>query len=163
MKTFGQRLRQARNAAGLTQDDLAAVCKNKEGDGLTRSAVSNWEKDKDKPSFDNLVATIRRLGKHGDANYLLGFSDDQGNIVDRTAIDEAHLTDCIQLVEETLPPKRFPILAEKRAFLIRTLYERIPATGPLPRAEIVKLAGPSARIRTGMGKRHGKRIKRGAA
>lgn len=36
-KTVGQRIRQARSAAGMTQDELASRS------GVTRSAVSQWE------------------------------------------------------------------------------------------------------------------------
>ncbi len=68
--TFGSRFRKAREDAGLSQEDIAAVCRNRKGEELTRAAVSYWEKDKERPSFENLVAAAKRLNVSID--YLVG-------------------------------------------------------------------------------------------
>lgn len=73
-ETFGSRLRRARETAKLSQDQLAAACKNRGGEGVTRSAVSYWESDKEKPSFDNLVAIAQKLNVSID--YLVGLVPD---------------------------------------------------------------------------------------
>ena len=52
MSSFGDRLRAARSAAGLTQDQLGFEV------GVTNSAVSNWENGRDVPSF-SLLPKIR--------------------------------------------------------------------------------------------------------
>lgn len=72
MATFGVRLRKAREQAGLSQDELASVCKNRKGEGVSRTAVSYWESDTDKPSFENLVAIAHKLKVSID--YLVGFA-----------------------------------------------------------------------------------------
>jgi transcriptional regulator with XRE-family HTH domain len=48
MNTFGDRFRAARNALGLTQDELAERLE------LTKSAISAWENNREAPSFDKL-------------------------------------------------------------------------------------------------------------
>lgn len=59
--TLGEKLTQARKAAGLTQADVAAKL------NVSRQAVSRWESGQSKPSTENLLA----LGK------LYGISLDQ--------------------------------------------------------------------------------------
>lgn len=53
---FGDRLRAARDAAGLTQDALAQQL------GLTRAQVSRMEMGNRGPSFDSLIAIRQLLG-----------------------------------------------------------------------------------------------------
>jgi SOS-response transcriptional repressor LexA len=48
MGTIGQRIRQSRKEAGLTQEALAGKC------GVSRAAVAQWEGDVTKPSLDHL-------------------------------------------------------------------------------------------------------------
>jgi len=48
MNTFGDRLRSARSSRGLTQDELAERLE------VSKGAVSAWENNRDKPSFDKL-------------------------------------------------------------------------------------------------------------
>lgn len=48
MQTFGQRLRQARDEAGLTQEQLGFEV------GVSKASISAWENDRERPSFDNL-------------------------------------------------------------------------------------------------------------
>lgn len=54
---MGERIRQARKQRGMTQDDLA-----KATGGLSRNAVSMWEKDVTQPSTGNLKTLTRILG-----------------------------------------------------------------------------------------------------
>ena len=48
MSTIGQRIRESRKKAGLTQAALAGEC------GVSRAAVAQWEGDVTKPSLDHL-------------------------------------------------------------------------------------------------------------
>jgi transcriptional regulator with XRE-family HTH domain len=57
LKTFGQRLREAREAAKKTQQEVADLFKPP----LTRNAVSNWEADKNRPDADHLAVIARAL------------------------------------------------------------------------------------------------------
>ena len=50
MNTFGDRLREARQALRKTQDVVADEV------GVTKSAVSSWENNRDTPSLDKLPA-----------------------------------------------------------------------------------------------------------
>ncbi|MDL5367636.1 helix-turn-helix transcriptional regulator [Xanthomonas sp. NCPPB 2654] len=57
MKSFGDRLREARKAAGLTQEQLGFAL------GVTKSSVSAWENDRETPSFrllPNLRGVLKR-------------------------------------------------------------------------------------------------------
>lgn len=56
MTTFGDRLREARTAAGLTQEQFGYAV------GVTNSAVSAWENGRDVPSF-SLLPKIREVTK----------------------------------------------------------------------------------------------------
>ncbi|MGH8083889.1 MAG: helix-turn-helix domain-containing protein [Lysobacter sp.] len=49
MDTFGDRLRAARKAGTLTQDELADLIE------VTKSAVSGWENNRELPGFDKLL------------------------------------------------------------------------------------------------------------
>lgn len=56
MTTIGERIRHARNAAGLTQEQLAVAC------GCTqRGTVSNWETDKQRPPVETFVPMAKAL------------------------------------------------------------------------------------------------------
>lgn len=55
MTTFGDRLRSARNALGLTQDELADRL------DVTKSALSAWENNREKPTFDKLPKIRAKL------------------------------------------------------------------------------------------------------
>ncbi|MFC6841501.1 helix-turn-helix domain-containing protein [Xanthomonas theicola] len=57
MKSFGDRLREARKAAGLTQEQLGFAL------GVTKSSVSAWENDRETPGFrllPNLRGVLKR-------------------------------------------------------------------------------------------------------
>lgn len=53
MKNFGDRLREARVAAGLTQEQLGFAL------GVTKSSVSAWENGRETPGF-KLLSELRR-------------------------------------------------------------------------------------------------------
>jgi transcriptional regulator with XRE-family HTH domain len=53
MKHFGDRLREARVAAGMTQEELGFEL------GITKSSVSAWENGRETPSF-RLLPELRR-------------------------------------------------------------------------------------------------------
>lgn len=65
---FGERLERLRMEHGLSQDQLA------EAVGLTRAAVSHYEKGRRRPDFD----TVRKLADffHVSTDYLLGLTDE---------------------------------------------------------------------------------------
>ncbi|MET0548920.1 MAG: helix-turn-helix transcriptional regulator [Xanthomonas sp.] len=54
MNSFGDRLREARKAAGLTQEQLGFAL------DVTKSSVSAWENDRETPSF-RLLPTLRNV------------------------------------------------------------------------------------------------------
>ncbi len=57
MKSFGKRLREARVAAEMTQEQLGFEL------GVTKSSVSAWENDRETPSFrilSDLRSTLKR-------------------------------------------------------------------------------------------------------
>ena len=56
MSTIGQRIRESRKMAGLTQEALAREC------GVSRAAVAQWEGGITKPSLDHLQEAAVTLG-----------------------------------------------------------------------------------------------------
>lgn len=67
---FPKRLKQAREARGLSQNGLAAALSIKTGGELTQSAVSYWESGKNLPTLDAFAALTQALGVSAD--WLLG-------------------------------------------------------------------------------------------
>jgi len=57
LKTFGQRLRHARDEAEITQEQLGFEV------GVSKASISAWENDRERPSFDNLPRLQAALGK----------------------------------------------------------------------------------------------------
>jgi transcriptional regulator with XRE-family HTH domain len=55
VSTFGTRLKAARLGKGYTQDELSDLL------GVTKSAVSAWENDRETPAFDKLASIHRAL------------------------------------------------------------------------------------------------------
>ena len=56
MSTFGERLRQCRKAAGLTQEDLAEICKT------TKQNISRYETSQREPQLDTAAVIANALG-----------------------------------------------------------------------------------------------------
>ena len=69
---FKGRLRAARKAKGLSQEQLAAAL------GLTRAAVQGWEAGRCEPEFRKIVPLSRLLGVSID--YLLAGEDGKGEV-----------------------------------------------------------------------------------
>ena len=65
--TFGERLREARKKAGMTQEQLAEVL------SVSRQAVTKWESDKGIPDVENLKLIAKVLDVSID--YLLDRTD----------------------------------------------------------------------------------------
>lgn len=83
METFGSRLKAARLARGMTQEQLAYEI------GVSSPAVSQWERDGSEPNF----ATLRALSKVLDVSLdglILGGTTEQDK-VDRLAAKERAL------------------------------------------------------------------------
>lgn len=141
VKTFGQRFRAAREAAELSQDDIAEVCKNRDGKELSRAAVSYWESDAGKPTLENFLAAVKRMGTSAD--YLLGLSETgPANKPKPISFVRDTLTECIEFIEEELPPIHYPLLPPKeRAKLITDCYRKTMIHGELS-AVVLKLVDP---------------------
>lgn len=65
---IGAKLRQAREAAKMTQSDVAIAC------GHCQKDISKWELDKAGMTLETLVSLCHALKIT--PNYLLGFDDD---------------------------------------------------------------------------------------
>ena len=93
--TLGEKLTQARKAAGLTQADVAARL------SVSRQAVSRWESGQSKPSTEKLLA----LGA------LYGVSIDQllnaGNSEEPTVEATPDLLE-VETIKPVIPEKRCP-------------------------------------------------------
>lgn len=76
--TLGEKIKEARNQCGLTQEQLA------EKMTLSRSAIAKWESDKGLPDVDNLKALAQLLNVSVD--YLL----DDGEAVAEHVLREAY-------------------------------------------------------------------------
>lgn len=80
---FNVRLKQLRQKHKLTQGELAAIL------GLKSTAISNYESERNEPSFDKLIA----LSKYFDVtcDYLLGVSDSYlpvgGEVLDKDIVE----------------------------------------------------------------------------
>lgn len=54
--TIGTRIKELREGAGMTQDDLAALFRSpKKPDGLSKQAVSAWEDDRNTINSDQII------------------------------------------------------------------------------------------------------------
>ena len=80
---FHLRLKQLRQKKGLTQGELAGIL------GLQPTAISNYESNRNEPSFEKLIALSKEFDVTCD--YLLGVSDSAlpigGEILDKEIVD----------------------------------------------------------------------------
>lgn len=90
--TLGEKLTQARKAAGLTQADVAAKL------NVSRQAVSRWESRQSKPSTEKLLA----LGE------LYGISIDQLLNTEKPAAEAVPTLPEARPTESVVPEKRRP-------------------------------------------------------
>ena len=75
MRQFADRLREARVAAGMTQEQLGFAL------GITKSSVSAWENGRETPSFRMLPELRRHLGRSLD-ELICGVAPGDGRIGD---------------------------------------------------------------------------------
>ncbi len=78
MVTFGKKLREAREAQGLSQQELAKKI------GSVHTVIGRYERDEMKPSVDVVKALAEALGTT--AGYLLGESQDMDLLKDPTML-----------------------------------------------------------------------------
>lgn len=76
--TFGEKLRQSRNAKGMTQKELATQV------GAKHNSISDWENDKNRPDPDTIELLCGVLGIT--PNYLLNASDDDFSLPEKNMI-----------------------------------------------------------------------------
>lgn len=147
VQTFGSRLRTAREAMGLSQEQLGEVL------GVTKSQVSYYESDKDRMSYDSLILAAQTLRKT--PNYLLtGTEGAEGEMIDPETykllvkvkeLPEAlqeFIYEAIRLAESTkhLIPPKFVAPPDKetwqefQAYLTR-LSKTLPPDQPSPPAD----------------------------
>lgn len=94
---FTERLKELRTEKRLTQRELANFL------GLSANCVCEWEKGRSEPSIESLKRLAACLECTTD--YLLGFSDDFGNVVVESSPLGEHLT-----VEEKMLLRTFRAL-----------------------------------------------------
>ena len=114
MKSFGDRLRAARTAAGMTQEQLGFAL------GVTKSSVSAWENDRETPGFRLLPALRTALGRSLD-ELVCGAAVAAGP---RDAVREA--------------PELYVGSAEEKTLLVR--YRALP---PRRREAVLELLKPA--------------------
>ena len=73
MEKFGERLKTIRKNAGLTQEQVAEICR------INQSNINTWERGKSLPLPDGLVALADCFGCSID--YLLGRESEDGIII----------------------------------------------------------------------------------
>ncbi len=107
---FNVRLRQLRQKNKLTQGELADIL------GLKPTAISNYESERNEPSFDKLIA----LSKYFDVScdYLLGLTDSylpvDGEVLDKEIVE------FFDLYKQLTPDS----IAELREFARFLLYKQ---------------------------------------
>lgn len=142
LMAFHERFREARRAAGLSQDDIAEVCKNDDGEPLNKAAVSNWERAENLPTISNFISALHRIGpKHADANYILGLTNHRHQSAE-TEINTEHLMDVLVAIEHVLPRDMYKIPPNDMAALIRDLYEAVPEGRDLTSAKVIQFVDP---------------------
>lgn len=121
--TLGEKIREARKAAGLTQEELASVM------SVSRQAVTKWESDKGIPDIENLKVLSKVLDVSID--YLLGDEGELDLNVTRKPIDLRRYGDEGRLsrirkvkIKERIVRDEYP-----EAEIIRLTVTRIKNTG----------------------------------
>ena len=100
--TFGDKLKEARKEAGLSQEQLA------EKMSVSRSAVAKWENNKGMPDIENLKSMALLLNKSID--YLLNDEStmDFSEIKEQIALDEFEITGKCRSKEDAVVLDKFP-------------------------------------------------------
>lgn len=85
MDVFAERFKECRKKARLSQAAIAAVCEGRNKDEqMTRESVAAWERGKNKPSADNLIAAAKKMGASID--YICGLID----LKDSQTVNSSH-------------------------------------------------------------------------
>lgn len=121
MKRFADRLREARIAAGLTQEQLGFAL------GVTKSSISAWENGRETPSF-RILPQMRLVLKRSLDELICGVSASSRATAVRDSSAE-------YIADETAPAARD---GKERALLLR--YRALPAKR---RAALLDLLVPS--------------------
>ena len=95
MKTFGQRLQQARNKKNMTQTVLANQIKVS-----SQKIISNWEKDVAKPEMDTLIIVAQILEVSID--WLLTGEEKERKVEGKISIAIEDFAEYMQLKNEKL-------------------------------------------------------------
>lgn len=133
--TFGERVKKLRKESGLTQDVLA------EKVGVTKSAVSAWENNQRRPSFDVLDAmcTLFKV----DLAFLLGQTDT--NSYKELSDDEVKVMGTWTVLEEYEDLfRKFAILDSHGqaavSAILRAEFARCTETGTLQQARYISVS-----------------------
>jgi len=106
MKSFGDRLRAARIAAGMTQEQLGFAL------GVTKSSVSAWENDREAPGF-RLLPELRSVLRHSLDELICGAAANRGEVRETSELYVGNSAERALLVRyRALPPKRREALLE---------------------------------------------------
>jgi Zn-dependent peptidase ImmA (M78 family)/DNA-binding XRE family transcriptional regulator len=140
----GRRIKEAREAAGLTQADLAAVL------GITQTAVSYWEAGKRAPGLDDIVKLTRAL--HRDAGDFFPDAPSRSRVrallrataeqLDHTELDVA-LQQLLDDAEELEPPTRtIRITSSRPQRAAREVLDQLGRTRlPIPVEQVAEACG----------------------
>ena len=130
--SIGSRIRDARNAKGLTQEQLASFV------NVTKGAISNYEADQSSPRIDILYSLMSVLGV--DANYI--FQDNMHHVTSYSLLpDEVHLVD----VYRTADPR-----SRSDAVLLLTSHQVIKDNEDMSIMEIADRMVEKAKAQNGM-------------
>lgn len=127
-REIGERLRERREALGLTQEEVARRC---ESPRITGNVVSRWERGRNRPSASNLEEVAGALGL--DVSYLLfgrasAAAAHDGEVVDQLRGINERLGELVELARVRSAPE----VGEIVALALRTLGVDPQA---LPRSE----------------------------
>ncbi len=134
MSTFGERLREVRSLAGLSQTEFAAL------GGAKKHSQINYEADKSSPSSDYLSL----LAQHDiDVLYLLtgerrsGLPEPTAEALPRRLRER--LRDAIDSIEEGLAAASLTVPPAVKAELVMAAYDILANEGESASAEIIRL------------------------
>jgi transcriptional regulator with XRE-family HTH domain len=140
MKTVAERLRHAWQQSGKTQTEIAETC------GVERPAVSQWMPE------DPERATAPTNGNLVRFAFLTGFElrwlltgqgprrpGEPGSNSGPAAPTKEQLTQCFELLEKTLPAKKFNISARVRAELTMRMFDVLKPDGSIDASKVVEV------------------------
>lgn len=155
---FADRVKHAREHAKLTQVQLSERINKLFGETTSQQTISKIEAGAESSAFTAHIAAVCGvsavwLAAEKGPMVILQAAEPAGRYSADSAQIE-NLRDCIELIEEALPPTKFKISAKDRADTIFKLYSMVADDGSLPMAEVVKLVKPlKAKIEEGQSAR----------